>query len=153
MIMSTGLQTYITLTGSLRAALASCLVKVYSGAVPASADAALGSAVLLDTYSAGSGGSGGTPGTWDATMVSGALVKTTTETWKDASSGPVATGAASFMRIVLAADDGTASTSQIRVQLTTGTVAADALLSNTTYTANASQRTLSGAQLIIPKGV
>ncbi len=152
MKISTGLQAYITITGSLRSAVASCFVKVYSGAVPADADAALGSAVLLDTFSAGAGGASGTAGTWDATMVSGALVKTSSETWKDASTGPVASGTASFIRVVLAADDGTASTTQIRVQYTVGISAADAILANTTFTASGAQRTITGSQLVFPKG-
>ena len=152
MKISTGLQTYLANTGSLRSAMASCFVKVYSGAVPADADAALGSAVLLDSFSAGAGGASGTGGTWDATLVNGALVKTASETWKDASTGPVASGTASFIRAVLAADDGTASTTQIRVQYTVGVSAADAILANTTFTANGAQRTITGAQLVISKG-
>ena len=147
MKLSTGLENALLVTGSLKASLNLCFVKVYSGTVPTDADQSLGSATLLHCYSAGAGGTGGTGGTFDATPVSGAIVKTASETWTGNS---VASGTANFARAVLGSDDGTLSTTQVRMQLTVGTVNADLLLNNTTYTSSAT-RTLSACSLTIPK--
>lgn len=151
MKISTGAQTAFSVTAAPQDALAGCFLKIYSGTVPADADAAIGSAVLLDTYSAGAGGAGGTGGTFSATMVSGAIVKTAAETWGSAATGAVASGTASFARLVLAGDDGTSSTSQVRLQFTVGTVGTDFLVGNTTFTAGA-VRTLGSMALTLPKG-
>ncbi len=147
MKLSTGLDNALLVTGSLKASLNLCFVKVYAGTVPSDADQALGSATHLHTYSAGAGGDAGTGGTFDATPVSGTIVKTVAETWTGVTVG---NGTASFARIVLGADDGTLSTTQVRAQLTVGTTGADLLLGNLTYTTSAT-RTLSGCSIGIPK--
>ena len=147
MKLSTGLENAVLVTGSLKASLNLCFLKVYSGTVPADADAALGGATLLHCFSAGAGGTGGTGGTFDATPVNGAIVKTASETWTGSS---VASGTASFARLVLGSDDGTSSTTQVRMQLTVGTVGTDLLFGNTTFTSSGT-RSLSGFTITLPK--
>lgn len=147
MKLSTGLDNSMLVTGSPKAALNLCFVKVYSGTVPSDADQAIGSATLLHCYSAGAGGTGGTGGTFDGTPVNGSIVKTASETWTGTS---VASGTASFARIVLGSDDGTLSTTQVRLQLSVGTTNADLLLNNLVYTASA-VRTLTACTLTMPK--
>lgn len=150
MKLSTGLDNYLLVTGSLKAALNLCYVKVYSGTVPADADAAIGSATLLHTYSVSGGATGGT---FDATPVSGAIVKTAAESWTGTSVGAAA---ATFARIVLAADsiagtDVNASTTAVRAQATIGTVGTDIIVANTTYTTSAT-RALNAFTIAVPKG-
>lgn len=145
MKLSTGLNDYLLATGSLRAGLSGCLIRMYSGTVPADADAAIGSATLLHTYSVGGNGTGGT---FDATPTGGKIVKTPAESWTGTS---VATGTTTFARLILTTDDGTDSTTQRRIQLTVGTTGADLLLSNLTFTSGAT-RPLNSFSIESPKG-
>jgi len=121
--LSTKLREDIAVGGSLKSLLDGGLIKIYSGAVPASADAALGAAVLLNTLSAGGGG---TPVTFNATAPGGVLSKTTAENW---TGNNVAGGTPTFFRYALAADDGTASTTARRIQGTAGALGNDMFIS------------------------
>lgn len=124
---STGLRNDILDTGSLKALLADGYIKLYSGTVPANADAALGSAVLLNTYSDDDQGD---PNglDLDTAAAGGAIGKLAAQTW---SGTAVASGTASFFRYVKTGDDGTLSTTQLRVQGTVGGAGADMFLQST----------------------
>lgn len=139
--VSTGLRDGMLVTGSARSLVNGKVVKIFGGTVPATADAALGSATLLCTVSVDGDGTGIT---FEATLVDGALVKTASETWEGVNA---ATGTATFWRIETAADDGTLSTSAVRVQGTFG--GSSGLLSNPSLTAAAPQ-TIDNAVLALP---
>lgn len=102
-------------TSPLKTLLNACKVYVYSGPVPADANAAIdGSCVLLATIS-----NGGTAGTFDA-PTNGVLQKAAAETWAGTA---VATGNASFYRLCVGSDTGAtaAGASDYRVQGSIGT--------------------------------
>lgn len=120
MQLSTGLRNAIMATSSFRAALAGCVINVYSGTIPATADAALsGDAVLL--YSISVDGDG-TPISWEAAAVGGVLSKSTSEVWQGTA---VADGTTSFFRMQTAADTNGASTTAVRIQGTVGVLGYD----------------------------
>jgi hypothetical protein len=134
---STALGNYVAVTGSLKAALDSGFIFLFSGPVPASADDAVdGTTVSLVKISVG--GDGTTGLTFEATATGGVLTKTAAEAWK----GTIATtGTATFFRFCEAGDAGTAtSTTAKRVQGTVGTtVASDIVLASTSLTATQEQ--------------
>lgn len=124
-LKSTGLASHVAVTGSLKDALDAGFLYLFSGPVPASADAAIdGSSVLLAKISVG--GDGTTGLTFAATSTDGVLTKTGAETWE----GTVAaTGTATFWRFCEAGDAGTAaSTTAKRLQGTVGTTVASELI-------------------------
>ena len=126
---STGLRTAMLGTDGLKAAMASpMLLKIYAGTVPADADAALGGATLLCTVSDASTGTTLTLGT----PAAGSVSKTEAQVWSGVNA---ATNNGTFFRLVASGDDGSASTSQNRVQ---GTISAsglgDMLLTTTLFT-------------------
>lgn len=113
---STGFRNYLLATGSAKAALDGKVIKVYSGTAPATADDALGAAVLLCTISVDGTGTGVTMA---ATASGGQLTKNSSEVWK----GTIGTsGTASFFRMETAADAGVLSTTAVRLQ---GNIALD----------------------------
>lgn len=124
MKLSTGLVNAMLATGSLRSQLNGFELRVYSGIAPSSADDAIGSAVLIGKYT-----NGGTAATFAATATDGILTKNTSETLSGTS---VAAGTMSFYRLVLAADDGTASTTAPRVQDAVGLVGTTMVVPTTT---------------------
>jgi hypothetical protein len=131
---STGLRAAMLATGSLRAALANGELRVYSGTVPASVDAALTvSNTLLCTIKA-AGGAGINLAT---TAPGGVLTKDPAEVW---SGDVVASGTATFYRHVLPSDTGAASTTAPRVQGTVGIAGQNMNLSNTALVSGALQR-------------
>lgn len=133
--MSLALANYMLDEGPFREAMNNCLLKVYSGTAPVNpdasrpaAEAALGDAVLLCTYSdAGSG----TGLTWEAEAENNVLSKTASQVWSGVA---VADGMASFFRIVLEGDDGTASTEALRLQGAVGQLTGDMLVSVPLFT-------------------
>jgi len=131
---STGLCNYVLDTGSLKAAFPDMRIRVYSGVVPASADAAIGSATLLNEVKYSGGDL-----SFDAAAAGGVLLKNAGETWVGTNTTG---GTASFYRVVNAADDGTLSTVFKRLQGTIGVGGADmnvgltALTSGSTFTLN-----------------
>ena len=130
---STGLKDAILDTGSLKAALDDGYIRVYSGAVPAGPDATLGGATLLNTYSDADQGVGAGQGLdFAAEAVAGVLGKAAGQTW---SGTAVASGAATFWRWVLAADDGSASSTAVRIQGTIGGAGADLFVQSTSFVA------------------
>ncbi|MBY4612102.1 hypothetical protein K6M90_31490, partial [Rhizobium sp. 9T] len=107
--LSTGLVNAMLASGSVKSIFdAGSEIRVYAGAVPADADAAIGGATLLVTIKNGSSGI-----TFEATPSAGVLEKNASETWSGTN---VATGTPTFYRHVLTADDGTLSTTAPRYQ-------------------------------------
>lgn len=140
---STGLRNKILDTGSLRATLSLGAIRIYSGAVPATADAALGTAVLLTTISNNSTATGLT---FDAAASGGILSKAPAEVWSGLN---VAGGVASFYRHAAPADTGALSTTEARIQGTCAVAGADMNLTNTTL-ANGATHTVDFYQVNLP---
>lgn len=134
MKLSTGFRNDLLDTGSLKATLDGKVIKIYDGVVPASADAALSGNTLLVTIT--ESGDGVTGLTFEAAAVSGVIAKSSAESWQ----GTVATGGtATFFRMETIADDGTLSTTAVRIQGTIALAGADMNISNTTLVAAAVQ--------------
>lgn len=136
---STALLNHINVTGSIKSALDSGLLDIYSGPVPESADAAIDeSCVKLATISVGGDG---TKLTFSGTSSNGVLTKTAAETWQGS---VLATGTASFFRYYVPSDDGSsadASAAHPRVQGTVGTdISSDMVLPSTSLTSGNTQQ-------------
>ena len=131
---STGLRNAMLATGSLRTALASGELRIYSGPVPASVDGAIsGSNTLLCTIRAEADAGINL----DTSAAGGLITKAPAELW---SGDVVATGTATFYRHVLASDTGTASTTAVRIQGTAGLAGQNMNLSNPALVSGALQR-------------
>jgi hypothetical protein len=131
--VSTGLRNAMLATSSLKAALNLGFIKIYTGTVPATADAALdGTNTLLTTISNGSTATGLTLDVASG----GVLPKTPAEVWSGLNAN---SGTASFYRHVAPGDDGTASTTQARLQGTVATAGAELNLTNPTLTSGQTQ--------------
>lgn len=129
---STGLKNALLDTGDLKTLLDDGLIRIYSGAVPANADAALGAAVLLNEYSDADQGAGAGQGLdFAASASGGAISKAPAQVWSGTSE--VAGGVATFFRFVQQADDGTASSTQIRLQGSVGGAGAELFVQSTTF--------------------
>lgn len=122
---STGMRVSLAVTGSLKATLDGGLLQVYSGTVPANADAALGGAVLLNEISAGGAG---TVLTFEATAPLGVLKKAAAENWTG--NNLVGPATPSFFRYVLAGDAGDASATAVRFQGSAGALGSDMFISS-----------------------
>jgi hypothetical protein len=131
--ISTALRNAILASGSVRSSLNGGLIKIYSGTVPASADSALGSAVLLCVISLNSTGTGIS---FAASASGGILTKNLSEIWSGTN---VASGTASFYRHTAALDTGESSTTQMRIQGSVGTAGADLNLTSTSLINGAPQ--------------
>ncbi len=142
MKLSTGMRNALLSGGSLKATLDGGEIRIYSGTVPADADASIGGATLLVTIK--NGGSGITFGSASG----GVIQKAGGETWSGTNA---ATGTASFYRHVLSADDGTSSSSAARLQGTVGVAGADMNLSSVSLTSGATQ-TLNFYSVTVPAG-
>lgn len=141
LMISTGLASGIAGTNSLKNLMDGGEIRLYSGAVPASADAAIGSATLLVTIKK----DGLDP--LALTADGPAVRRPTGDTWKGT---PVATGAATFFRHVQAADTDGASTSDVRIQGTVGlSIASNLALIDVNFTSGV-ERTLSAYSVSIP---
>lgn len=140
MKFSTGLRNHLAVTGSLRAALNTLVMKIYEGAEPATADAALGGATLLAVITVNNDGS--TPLGWEAVAADGAVVKDASQVWQGEY---LANGTPTFFRLETLADTGTSSTSAIRVQGNIKLAGGDLNLSSLTA--------VSGAPQVIDTGV
>jgi hypothetical protein len=128
---SLGLRNALAVTGSLKNQLDGCFLRLYAGTAPASPNDAIGAATLLCEIS-----NGGAGGTFEATASDGTLVKSTSETW---SGNNVASGTATFFRLVKTGDAGDASTSAIRIQGTVGVGGVDMQMTNPTLVSGAPQ--------------
>lgn len=121
---STGMRVALAITGSMKQTLDGGLIRVYSGPVPANADAALGGSVLLNEISAGGNGA---PLTFEDTAPLGVLKKSAAQNWTGNNS---AGGSPSFFRYVLAGDAGDASATAVRFQGTAGPLGSDMFISS-----------------------
>lgn len=126
--VSTGFKNAVLDTESVKSAFDGGFIKAYAGTVPASADAALGGATLLCTYSDSAGEDGLDLA---AAAVDGVISKDSSQTWSGVAA---ADGTASFFRYVQTGDDGTLSTTQQRLQGTIGLAGTDMIVPTLTYT-------------------
>lgn len=133
MMISTALAKAILDTGSFRGSLAGMKLKIYGGAVPDSADAALGAATLLSTITVDGAG---TALSFETNAVGNTLQKNSGETWQGTN---VATGTATFCRFELASDTGAASTTEVRLQGDVGVAGRFINISSTLLTSGAVQ--------------
>lgn len=130
--ISTGLSNKLLDTGSLKATMALGFLKIYSGAAPADADAAV-TGTLLCTISLASSGTGIN---FDAAAVAGVLAKAPAETWSGVNA---ATGTAGYFRHVAVGDTGASSTSQARIQGAVGVTGSDLNLTSVSLVSAATQ--------------
>lgn len=130
--VSTGARNTMLATNPLKTALAAGFLKIYTGAAPATADAAV-TGTLLCTISIASGGTGIN---FDTAASAGVLSKAPGETWSGVNA---ATGTASYYRHVAVGDDGTSSTTQVRLQGDIASAGAELNLSSTSLTSGATQ--------------
>lgn len=127
---STGIRNFMLSAGSFKVGMAGSIIKVYSGTVPATADAALsGDAVMLLAYTLN--GTGGVL-SLEANAADGSIQKNAGEVWQGSI---VASGTPTFFRMQLPADDGSASIALNRLQGTVALQDADMIVSSTTWTA------------------
>src|SRR6185312_9409891 len=138
---STGLRTSMLATGSLIGAFATPVILIYAGTVPATADASVAGATLLTSIT----GPSAAALAFDAAS-NGSLPKAAAQTWSGTN---VATGTATFFRLVSQADDGAASTTEPRLQGTCGTAGADLNMSSVNLTSGAVQ-TIDAATITLP---
>lgn len=131
--LSTGLRNGLLDTGSFKSLLDGCKMKIYGGDVPADADASIGAATLLCTVSNDATATGLT---FEAVAVGGVIVKTASEVWRGVNA---VSGVATFMRLETAADDQSASTTQIRLQGKVANAGEHINLADTSLVAAASQ--------------
>lgn len=130
--LSTGLRNHLLDTGSFKSAFATAVagdhdaagegskILIFGGTVPASADDATTGATLLCTIHNQTGSQSGNYDLCFEAAASGTLAKETNDTWDGEI---VATGTATFFRMVSQADAGTASSTTLpRIQ---GAISAD----------------------------
>jgi len=125
--ISTGLRDHNLVSGSLKSGIDGGAIYVYSGTVPATADAALAGNTLLAVISNNAAGTGITMA---AAAASGVLGKNAAEIWRGLI---VADGVASFYRFASLTDAGALSAVDKRIQGTIGTVGADLNFSNVNF--------------------
>lgn len=130
---STGLRTQMLDTDSFKNIMDGGLIKIYAGAAPADADAAIGSATLLCTISNNSTGTGLN---FDTAATAAVIAKDPTQVWSGVNA---ASGTAVFFRHVASGDTGVASATQARIQGSISTIGADLNLSSTALVSGATQ--------------
>jgi hypothetical protein len=143
--LSTGLRKAMMDTGSFKATMDGGFIKIYKGDVPANADAALGSAVLLCTITKDNDGTTGL--TFATTATAGSLTKNA-DVWKGTN---VDGGTASFYRFVKTGDSGASSTTDIRIQGLASTSGSDLVMSTTTFVFGADE-TINFCTYTLPGG-
>lgn len=131
---STELRRQQCVVGSLKSALDGGVIRLYSGPVPVTADAALSGNTVLCEISAGGTGTGVT---FEPTAASATLTKSLSEVWQG---NNTASGVATFFRLVKPSDSNTAGTTEARIQGTVGGPAADLTISNASLILGAPQR-------------
>lgn len=134
---STGLRNELLKTGSLKTLLDGGWLHIYSGSVPADADAAPGT-LLATMYSDGGTSQAGL--TFDAPATGPTMYKAEAETWNNSVEENVASGLATHFVFVESGsgnEDGTsigASTTQVRILGTVGGPGSDLVLSDADLT-------------------
>jgi hypothetical protein len=134
MKISTGLTNAMLSGSGLRTALTGMELRIYAGTEPATANDAIGSATLLVTIT---NGGAGTPLAFEANAVNGVLEKSSSQVWEGTA---VATGTATFCRLVLQADAGGTSTTAARIQGDAGLAGRFLNLTSTSISNGAVQR-------------
>lgn len=140
---STGLRNAILASSSLKTALDGGEIRIYAGNVPASADAAIGSATHLCTIKNDGDGI-----TFDSAADAGVLSKNPAETWSGVNEN---TGTATFFRHVLSSDTGDESTTALRLQGTCAVAGADLNLTSVGLSSGATQ-TIDFYSVAMPAG-
>lgn len=144
--LSSQIANALLATGSLKSLLDGGKIYIYSGPVPASADAAIDvSSVLLDTITAAAGAGV----TFDGAPANGVLKKTAAEVW---SGTAAAAGTASFYRLCVGTDTGSAASGagNYRVQGSIGTDASFDMVFSSAAIASGDVKTLNTFQLQLP---
>ena len=126
---STGLRNGMLSGLSLKAALNGGSLLLFSGPVPATADAAATGTVLMRLTVGGDGTTGLTFGS----AADGVISKSETEVWATSAVGT--SGTISYFRFVSSTDSGGNSTTEARIQGTAGIVGTDLVLTSTEVTA------------------
>jgi hypothetical protein len=133
MKVSTGLRNHLLTGGDLESGINGGILRMYgsptsqseaNALVPATADAAIGSATLLVEISASGLGTGIN---MDTTPSSGVLAKASGESWRGIHVG---SGYFSFARFEAIADAGGLSTTEKRLQLTVGIIDKEIVVSS-----------------------
>ena len=126
---STGLKNAMLGEVGLKAALADGVIRIYSGAQPASADNAVTGTLLMEITVDGGAFNHGSPTNgleWDAPSA-GTISKPAADTWKGSG---IAAGVAGWARFCAnPLDDGSASTTLSRVDMSVGKGTGDLQLS------------------------
>ena len=112
--ISTGLRNNMLVTGSFKALMDTCTLKIYAGTEPLTADDACANTLICEIFK---DNDGITTLTFEPTAADGVVTKNVTEVWAGTNA---VTETATFYRLELAADDQLLSTVHNRVQ---GTVA------------------------------
>ena len=126
---STGLRNGMLSGLSLKAALDGGSLRLFSGPVPATADAAATGTVLMSLTVGGDGTTGLTFGS----AADGVISKSEAEVW--ATSAVDTSGTISYFRFVSSTDNDENSTTKARIQGTAGIVGTDLVLTSTEVTA------------------
>ena len=134
---STGLRNAVLADGSFRGTMEAgnnCRLRIYDGAPPASADAAVpaGHALLVEITVDGAGAGL----TFEAAATGGTLEKNGNEDWQGTVSN---TGTARYFRLIADGDDATESQAQPRLQGEIATTGAELNLSSVELTESAVQ--------------
>ena len=134
MKLSTGLANAMLSGGGLRSALTGMELRIYSGTEPATANDSIGAGTLLVTITEDGLGS---PLAFEANAVDGVLEKSSSQVWQGTA---VATGTATWCRLVLQADTGGSSTTAVRIQGDAGLAGRFLNLTSTSISNGAVQR-------------
>lgn len=142
---SEGLRNGMLATDSFAGTLANPVMRIYSGDVPANAEAGIGAATLLVTITDNDQGAG-FPLAFDVAATNGVLPKDPSQTW---SGTAAASGTASFFRIVSEGDADGADASAPRIQGQVGTAGSDLNLSTVAVTSG-EVRTINSFNVVLP---
>lgn len=144
-----GLRDGMLVTGSFVTVMDAPVLRVYSGTVPADANASIDTATLLVTYTDDDQGAGN-PLSFDTASVSnGVLPKDPSQTW---SGTAVDDGTPTFFRIVSEGDADEADSTAPRIQGLVAAAGSDLNLSPASIT-NGELRTISSFNVVLPSQV
>lgn len=141
--ISSGLRDHLLISGSFKSGLDGGVLKIFSGAIPATADADSSALTVLCTISLDATGTGIT---FASTVTAGILAKNASEIWRGLIT---TTGTASFFRWMAISDTGALSTTAKRVQGTVGLAGADLNTSNLSFVAG-NYRTIGSLNVALP---
>lgn len=139
--VSTGARNKLLDTGSLKTTFNLGKIRIFSGAVPATADAAETGTLLCVISNAGTA-----TGLTLGTAASGSIPKTPAEVWNGVN---VASGTATYFRYVAAGDTAALSTTEARLQGAIATAGTDLNLSSINLTTGATQ-SIDAASITLP---